>query len=109
MKILVNAMVYEIHVVKQKSIQLSEGQSIGTCSYIDKAIYISDSLGQETLHVLIHEITHAYIYEYGIREHSKGATWNEEDLCVFFEHYGFQIINEASRIARNISEKGVTK
>lgn len=94
--IIVNQHEYEVILVGPLSLALLEGQNSGTCSYIDKKIYISTALSdQERPGIIAHEITHAYLYEYSQKQYDDKSTWTPEDICVFIEHYGRSIIKQA--------------
>ena len=52
--------------------------------------------------VLIHEITHAFIWCYGF----KGSKLNDEDICNFIGAFGQKIIDYANEILANEKNKG---
>ena len=66
----------------------------GFCDYYTKEIYLSNDLGKETEDscknqkdfynkVVRHEILHAFLYESGLRENSRGCTaWAENEEMV---------------------------
>lgn len=106
----VNGIVYTVYTVPVMSLQLLEGKNIGTCSYVDKAIYLSQDLeGDVLLRSLVHELTHAYIYEYSQIQYSEEHRWSPEDLCIFMEHYGMQIVKDAQDIFDGMFKKTETK
>ena len=91
----INSMNYEIRFVPPLDNQLNFGKLAGTCDYINKVIYISNDLEKRMFKVFVHELTHAYIYEYSQKNYDDKETWTDEDLCVFMENYGIQIIRQA--------------
>ena len=106
--ILVNSANYEIKMVEQMGIELDQGEKIGYCDYIKKRIYLSDlAFGKYLYKLLIHELTHAFTYEYTQKEFSEDNKWGVEDLAVFMENYGDEII-KASKIAYD-KLKGIKK
>lgn len=49
--------------------------------------------------VLIHELTHAYLWYYGF---GGGVNLEEELICNFFERYGERIIKDANKIIESM-------
>lgn len=72
----------------------------GTTSYKNKTIYLDYKISEETAkHVLIHELTHVYIYETQLELKSY---YNEEDLCEFVAMYGERVIKKAKSILKAV-------
>lgn len=76
-----------------------EGLSVyGLCNYSEQAIYIHRNLKEEVMkRVLIHEITHAFIYLRGM----SGIKWTEETLCDFMGG----VIDEIYPMANDVMKK----
>ena len=51
--------------------------------------------------VIIHELVHAYVFEYGMPREN----YNQEDMCNFFGAYGTEIIENACRIQSLLSRE----
>ena len=99
----VNGIRYDVIQVDPMAIVLSSGKQYGACALFEKKIYLANNIRRDVFkQVLIHEIIHAVIYEYGIKEDKDETTWTEEDLCVFFQHYGEEIMENAGMILKMI-------
>jgi hypothetical protein len=75
---------------------------LGACDNEAKIIYINEKLhGKMKDKVLCHEITHAYIFEYGCSMDVE----TEEIIADFISLYGRQIIYTVDDVLRNIFER----
>ena len=64
--------------------------NMGLTKFSGRTILIDDSLKEPDLSAtIIHELTHAFIWEYGFYQ----ATFTHEIVCDFFGVYGKEIIN----------------
>ena len=92
----INNSSYKVVFVNPNNHSLSTGSDTAICNYIEKRIFISNSLSDdELLPIIVHELTHAYIYEYSQKQFTRDTTWDHEDLCVFMENYGISIVHTA--------------
>lgn len=65
-----------------------ENMILGKCDSVNQKIYIhKDLLFNKKVKTLKHEITHAFIEEYGFSNY----VFNEEDICNFVSIYGSEI------------------
>lgn len=80
--------------------------ALGVCVRNKLTIYIYKGLSYNLQNkVLIHEITHAYIFSYGYM-----ITEEEEELiCEIVSEYGENIIKDSKKILEKIFEKSVYK
>ena len=77
--------------VKIKFEQMEENLD-GYFNKKNKIIHIRNNMGQsQTINALLHELTHAYLYETQIFYQEKEQTFTEEMLCEFVGHYGGEI------------------
>lgn len=68
----------------------------GVTVYKDNTVYINDELiGNRLNKVLLHELSHIYIYETQIE---MKEFYDEEMLCDFMAKFGNQITDKAKRI-----------
>ena len=78
-----------------------EAEHIGGITYFpSRKIYVRDDMGdEELLHVIVHEITHAYLYELGQSQNQlKKHQFDEEFICELMAIHGASI-QESSRSA----------
>lgn len=70
--------------------------------YTDRCIVIEPKYKThpKLLHLIIHEVTHAYVYETQV---VKGL-WNEESVCEFMAMYGPEIIKISKRILNSLTK-----
>lgn len=75
----------------------------GLCSYEENCIYILGNMSpQKTKLTLIHELTHAYDFQYGLRNRKSDS--EPEDLAQFVSLYGEQIIKKANELLSEITK-----
>lgn len=92
-EILVLGTKYKI-IVENENKEARLVENWGFCDFHTKEIYLRDDLGEETKDscknqkdfknkVIRHEILHAFLYESGLRENSKGCTaWAENEEMI---------------------------
>lgn len=91
-------MIYSILFVNPEYEKLKEYNSIGVCLVDEKIIIIDNRLANDfKKSVLIHEVTHAFIYEYLGLEISR-KKFNEEQVADFIQRYGENIISIAKEV-----------
>ncbi len=73
-----------------EKLKLENGEDcFGTCRYYENAIYLDKDLCNfHKMRVLAHELTHAYIFCYLLKQVDN---YDEEELCEFVSCYGKQI------------------
>ena len=71
------------------------GGAAGTFHSLENIIRITKNY-HDIKSVIIHELTHAYLYYYGFA----GVELSEELVCNFMEIYGEKIIKESERIVK---------
>lgn len=77
-------------------------QKNGYCSYEEHHIYIWDSLSPQIKRsTLIHELTHAFEYQHGLRD--RASENKHEDLAEFVGLYGSQIVQMADELLEEIA------
>lgn len=95
MKLKINTAEYEVKEVLSSDTVLSMPNYKGLCDKDNKKIYISSDLPNKR-ETLIHEITHAMIYEY--LGYEKGIEWDEEKVCQFVERYIDKILGLLEKV-----------
>jgi len=75
-------------------------EEVGVCCGItykcDLKIYINTALKKDLMiRTLRHELTHAYIWTYGLNQFT---CWNEETICDFVETYANEITEHANHL-----------
>lgn len=89
---------WEVYLVPQGSEGLLTGEKLnwGTTHFKSKKIYVDNSLNDKDIYeVLVHELTHAILFETQIKEVKK---FNEEDVCEMMGMYGKIIIDLAEDV-----------
>ena len=75
----------------------------GFCSYEENNIYIARDLKESKMRkVIIHELTHAVEYSFGLRD--RASDDKHEDLANFLMFYGDLIINITNDIMNRINK-----
>lgn len=74
-------------------------------NYTNREIRISPKylFHPKGLHLVIHEITHAYIYETQITP----PPYSEESVCEFMSIYGSEIINVSKTVYRKLKQNSL--
>lgn len=89
---------WEVYLVPQGSEGLLTGEKTnwGTTHFKSKKIYVDNSLNNKDIYeVLVHELTHAILFETQIKKVKK---FNEEDVCEMMGMYGKVIIDLAEDV-----------
>lgn len=98
MRFQVNGVYWNVVFVNSNSNDLRRDDgtiTLGVCDNNVKCIFISNALrGLLYERVLIHELTHAWIFSYGIYL----SLEQEEFVCEFVSHYGRSILNMADEL-----------
>lgn len=96
--IVINNIIWNLYIVDSNDINLIRddgGYTIGVTDWNQKAIFISKNIDYDKFKkVLMHEITHAFIFSYGFPI----DIYAEECMCSFVENYAQQIINKTNEI-----------
>lgn len=80
-----------------------EKYHFGIINFADEEIYINGNLTLNKIkQTLVHEITHAYINEYGFKSIDY---FDEEQLCEFMAMYGDSILISCTRILEEYNIK----
>jgi hypothetical protein len=91
---------WEAYLVPQASDGLLTDGKVnwGTTHFKSKKIYVDNSLDDEDIYeVLVHELTHAVLFETQVKEVKK---YNEEDVCEMMGMYGKIIIDLAEEVLK---------
>ena len=76
---------------------LEEERNIGLTLCKISEIRLAKDIDKDLLYsTLIHELVHAYLFEYGMPR----ETYSQEDMCNFFGAYGKEIIENACKIIK---------
>ncbi|EJL5221480.1 ImmA/IrrE family metallo-endopeptidase [Listeria monocytogenes] len=98
-KIKVGGIWYEIKEVTAVDIA-GDKNYLGACDYDNQTIEILESLPEtRKRQVLIHELTHAILYEAGYQEH-------DEELVERFSIVAYQVIEDLGKGEERIWQKG---
>ena len=92
----INGQNYKVFFVNSDDEKLYlEGQRIGKSYLLDGEIYIDKTLNDYYMKkVLIHEVTHAFLYNYGFSQ----VQFDKEVICDFLEYHAENIINQVEEI-----------
>ena len=72
----------------------------GACWCGSAEIYISnESKGDQAVRVVMHELTHAYIYS---TQAIRPESWNEEDICEMFAIYALEMCEMCQAVCRDL-------
>lgn len=81
---------------------LEEEKNIGLTLCKLGEIKLSSEIDKDLLYsTIIHELTHAYLFEYGMPRDN----YSQEDMCDFFGAYGTEIIENACKIQSLLSRE----
>lgn len=76
-------------------------RTVGACNKNNRVIYISDCLyGAFLKKVLLHELSHAYMFEYNVNLSVK----EEEIVCDIIANYGEDIVYAANTVFRALKK-----
>lgn len=107
MRVNVNGIEWAIVFVKPSSSDLKRDDgsiTLGVCDNNVKCIFISNALrGLLYERVLIHELTHAWIFSHGIYL----SLEQEEFVCEFVSHYGRDIVGIADELISHSVYKAI--
>lgn len=85
---------------------------LGDTDFLKKSIAIVVDTNvvckSEIKKIIVHELTHAYMYEHSVNNHWISAIekgYEEEKICDFFATFGEDIIRDSEKIYKNIFEK----
>ena len=94
MKVRVNKRDYKVEIKEQDGIE-----GLGLTNYKKGTIEILKGIDKElTKSTIIHELTHAYLFEYGMPKEE----YTLEDVCNFIGAYGEEIINKSKQVLDKI-------
>ena len=90
---------YQIKIVDKTDENLVVGDyyRLGTCHKSEEIIYLSNNMNDELFgRVLIHELTHAFIYASGMGQ----VSWQEENVADFCEAHFQEIYDIYSKLIK---------
>lgn len=94
MKVRVNKRDYKIEIKDSDSLE-----GLGLTNYKKGIIEILDNLDKElTKSTILHELTHAYLFEYGMPKEE----YTLEDVCNFIGAYAEEIVIKSNNILNKI-------
>ena len=108
MDVVINGIIWHVYLTNnQNNLMTSYGQiTFGVTDVNNKTIYIYSKLNDYMLNkVLIHELTHAWIFSYNYY-----LTIDEEEfLCSFIDTYANDILNEADDIISKMIQFNIAR
>lgn len=74
----------------------------GLCDYNANTIFLNDDMDKDRIKpTLIHELTHAFIFEFG---HKQSEEFNEERVCDLFGAFAEEIMDITDKYLSKIKE-----
>ena len=95
---------WTISLIGEESSELlvDDEHCLGLCNFPSLNIYISNEplCNQALKAAIIHELTHAFIFSYGIQS----ETYDEERICMFMECHAKTVLKMADKFYKKIKE-----